>query len=108
LMAAHRSFGRNVWTTVGAQYHSHSAGRVWFEVEVLEAKGKVVVGFSGTNFRGSMVGYQDTESWSIYSELGGTFHGRYAPLPDFPLYTPLLSSSLSSASATYHGDNPAQ
>jgi hypothetical protein len=50
---------------------------VWFEVEVLEAQGKVVVGFAGTNFRGSMVGYQDTESWSVYSEPGGTFYGRH-------------------------------
>ena len=35
---------------VGAKNLCHSAGRVWYEVEVVEPKGFPMVGFAGTNF----------------------------------------------------------
>ena len=59
-------------------YLSQAAGRVWFEVEVVEAKGRALVGFAGTNFCGSMVGYEDAVSWGINAE-GKRYHGRYTP-----------------------------
>ena len=46
---------------------------MWFEVEVLEAKGEADVGFAGTNFRGTDVG-SDAVSWGIYSS-GKAYHG---------------------------------
>jgi hypothetical protein len=53
---------------------------VWFEVEVVEAEGVALVGFAGTNFRGSLVGYEDAMSWGI-DEDGKPYHGRYTPSP---------------------------
>jgi hypothetical protein len=49
-------------------------GRVWFEVEVLEAKGSALVGIAGTNFRGTATFGTDAASWSIYSDTGGVLH----------------------------------
>jgi hypothetical protein len=59
---------------------SQATGRVWFEVEVVEATGMALVGFAGTNFRGGMVGYKDAMSWGI-AEDGTPYHAMYAPSP---------------------------
>ena len=47
---------------------------------MVEAKGRALVGFAGTNFRGSMVGYEDAVSWGINAE-GKLYHGGCAPSP---------------------------
>ncbi len=58
----------------GAPFLSQAAGRVWFEVEVLEAKpnpqvqargSKLWVGFAGTNFRGTAEVGKDAASWVV-------------------------------------------
>jgi hypothetical protein len=58
---------------------------VWFEVEVVEAKGKALVGIAGTNFRDTATVGTSAESWSIFSNTGGTVHARHAlhsnPMP---------------------------
>jgi hypothetical protein len=41
-----------------------SSGELYFEVEVFEAKGKIFVGFAGSNFRAEYVGADD-KSWAI-------------------------------------------
>ena len=67
--------GRGGEAGTGAAYLSCGAGRVWFEVDVLEAKGWALVGFAGNNFRGSprpLVGF-DAVSWSI-DEGGQAYH----------------------------------
>ncbi len=54
---------------------------MWFEVEVLEATGAALVGFAGTNFRGTpepIVGI-DAISWSVYSQDGKSVHGSCPP-----------------------------
>ena len=49
-------------------YLSHSTGRLWFEVEVLEGRpysiASLVVGFAGTNFQGVWLG-KDERGWGI-------------------------------------------
>ena len=52
------------WVVVGAPALSRSSGKVWFELEVVEAEGEVYVGFAGTNFRAEYVGADET-SWSV-------------------------------------------
>jgi hypothetical protein len=62
----------------GAVHLCHSAGRVWFEVELVEASqsGHISIGFAGTNFRnsGQMFLGGNALSWGI-SETGSCFHG---------------------------------
>ena len=64
------SFDNNVcwissnWVLAGAAVLCLSAGKVYFEVEVCSAVGKVVVGFAGTNFLDEYVG-KDRTSWGI-------------------------------------------
>ncbi len=77
--------------SAGAAYLSCGAGRVWFEVEVLEAKGRTEVGFVGTNFRGTTVG-SDAVSWSIVED-GKKYHG-WCPAPFGPLWPPRIPSLL--------------
>ena len=63
------SFVGRCWTTVWAPYLTLSKGRVYFEVEVLEATGTLVVGFAGTRYSTDAkvdVG-DDAASWGIYS-----------------------------------------
>ncbi len=62
------------YACVGAAHLSCEAGRVWYEVEVMEARGEASVGFAGTNFRGTTVG-EDAVSWSIYLGGGQPYHG---------------------------------
>jgi hypothetical protein len=61
------------WASAGAPYLSQAVGCVWFEVEVVEAKGVALVGFAGTNFRGS----GDALPWSVFSGDGKPYHGGY-------------------------------
>jgi hypothetical protein len=65
--------------SAGAAHLSHTVGRVWFEVEVLEATGHLRVGFAGTNFRGTEVG-GDATLWALFQD-GGTRHGSAPPPP---------------------------
>ncbi len=63
--------------SVGAPYLCHSAGRVWFEVDLLEASPNmfVQVGFVGTSFCGSTLGLgEDAASWAVL-ENGNRRHG---------------------------------
>ena len=59
--------------SAGAEHLCHSAGRVWFEVEVLAASGYMEVGFAGTNFRGEQLG-ADERGWAIVKS-GAAKHG---------------------------------
>jgi hypothetical protein len=59
--------------SAGMVHLCHSAGRVWFEVEVLEAKGNLLVGYAGTCFHGPQVG-GDSASWAVLHD-GRTRHG---------------------------------
>ena len=67
----------NYSMAAGAVYLCHSSGLVYFEVEVLEAKGSLAIGFAGTNFNNDMVG-KDAISWAVVHENGKykTFHRR--------------------------------
>ncbi len=65
---------RGECASAGAAHLCTLAGRVWFELEVVEANGQALVGIAGTNFRGNVVG-SDAASWSIYSRDGGMLHG---------------------------------
>ena len=60
--------------SAGAAHLGRSAGRVWFEVEVLEASGDMVVGFAGSNFRGDTLG-ADERGWGIVKS-GAAKHRR--------------------------------
>jgi hypothetical protein len=55
---------------------------VWFEVEVVEAKGRALVGIAGTNFLGVNIPSVGTDaaSWSIYSDSGGLLHSRHVQI----------------------------
>ncbi len=60
--------------SAGAVHLCHSAGRVWFEVEVVEASIDMVVGFAGVNFREESLG-TDERGWGIV-ESGAVKHRR--------------------------------
>ncbi len=64
--------------TAGAGYLGRSAGKWFFEVEVLETaeRAMVTIGVAGINFRADLVG-EDDLSWAI-DEDGKTYH-RLAP-----------------------------
>ena len=62
------------WMSAGAEHMCASAGRVWFEVEVLAASGYMTVGFAGTNFRGEQLG-GDERGWGIVKS-GAAEHKR--------------------------------
>ena len=49
---------------LGAGYMGLSSGKVFFEIEVLEKKGKMYVGFAGTNFQEERLGLGQC-SWAI-------------------------------------------
>ena len=51
---------------VGAAWLTRATGKFYFEVEVCEAEGDLVVGLVGTNFQGKWVG-ADGLSWAIWS-----------------------------------------
>jgi hypothetical protein len=71
--------------SVGAAFLCQAAGRVWFEVEVVDAAGGLRVGLAGTNFRGTFVG-GDAASWAVYED-GETRHGYPTiPAPQPPEY----------------------
>ncbi len=82
------------WVAVGAAHLCTTAGRVWFEVEVVEARGNAMVGVAGTNFIGNTTVGTDSTSWGVYS-TGWSFHGRHtAAHSSFPLITPLFPTVL--------------
>jgi hypothetical protein len=93
--------------TVGAVHLGHSAGRVWFEVEVLEAKGSPKVGFAGTNFCVNHTTFDEeigsdqvsggATSWSVSSN-GETFHRCFPPPPPPP---PILLHMRMHPTSTY-------
>ncbi len=58
--------------SAGAPFLCRAAGRVWFEVEVLEASDFMVVGFAGTNFRGVE---KDRFGMMMIGELGANERG---------------------------------
>ncbi len=49
------------------------SGEHYFEVEVCEAVGEVVVGFAGANFQADYVGADD-KSWAIEDKHGDSYH----------------------------------
>jgi hypothetical protein len=58
-----------VYMSVGAPFLCLSAGRVWFEVDLLEASPNmfVQVGFVGTSFHGTSLGLgEEATSWAVY------------------------------------------
>ena len=56
------------WVTVAAPSPCwHARGELYFEVEVCEAVGEVLVGFAGANFQADIVTNDDT-SWAIYTD----------------------------------------
>ena len=72
--------GGSSWAAAGAPHLGNAAGRVWFEVEVVQAKGRALVGIAGTNFNGFPTVGTDAASWSIYLDTGagGVLHSRHA------------------------------
>ena len=60
--------------SAGAAHLGRSAGRVWFEVEVLETSFDMVVGFAGSNFREGQLG-ADERGWGIVKS-GAAKHRR--------------------------------
>jgi hypothetical protein len=77
--------------SVGAAFLCQSAGRVWFEVEELEALGQFRVGFAGTIFRDKEVG-EDAASWAV-STYGGTCHGSLSNYPSAPCINPSTAAA---------------
>jgi hypothetical protein len=54
------------WVTVAAPSPCwRTRGELYFEVEVGEAVGEVLVGFAGANFQAGIVA-NDDKSWAIY------------------------------------------
>ncbi len=64
------------YMSAGAAFLCQSAGRVWFEVEVLAVSDYMVVGFAGTNFRGALnpLG-ADERGWGV-AKSGAATHRR--------------------------------
>ncbi len=60
--------------SAGAAFLCQTVGRVWFEVEVVEASGDMTVGFAGTDFRGTTLG-EDKRGWGIVKS-GAAKHRR--------------------------------
>jgi Ran GTPase-activating protein (RanGAP) involved in mRNA processing and transport len=71
------------WATVGAPYLTLSSGLVFFEVEIIEAKGQLAVGFAGTQYRNDVTGEigDDKISWGVYSFDKNRHSDRADPLP---------------------------
>ena len=55
------------WVVVGSPALSRSSGKVFFELEVVEAVGEVFVGYAGTNFRAEYIG-ADEASWALCND----------------------------------------
>ena len=57
------------------------AGKVYFEVTVVEAAGRVCVGWAGTSFSGMEVGYdKEGASWGVL-DYGVAIHRQGPPKP---------------------------
>ncbi len=50
---------------VGAMQYCNSGGRIWFEVEVVEAQGFLVAGLMGTNARKLQDLYERGMAWLV-------------------------------------------
>ena len=78
------TFAGSTYATMGAPYLALSAGRVFFEVEVLEAPARATlgVGFAGTAYNGTAradVG-DDALTWAIFSFDKARHNARAKPL----------------------------
>ena len=68
--------GNNV--PAGLPWLACVAGKVYFEVTVVEAAGGVCVGWAGTSFSGTAVGSdEEGGSWGVYKD--GSSWNRRAP-----------------------------
>ena len=64
------------------------AGKVYFEVTVVEAAGDVCVGWAITSFIGTTVGIdKEGASWGVYKN-GSSYHRRTPSRPALPLPAP--------------------
>ena len=72
-------FSGSRWVTLWAPELSLSAGRAYYEVEVLEAAGTLAAGVAGARFRGGPGAWgelgDDAASWGVYS-FGRSAGGR--------------------------------
>jgi hypothetical protein len=59
---------------VGAAFLAAAGGRCYYEVEVLEAEGSLLVGFAGTNLGLCMKMGEDACSWGFYAGDGDGYH----------------------------------
>jgi hypothetical protein len=65
--------GSGTWFPVAAPSPCwRTSGELYFEVEVCEAVGRVLVGFAGANFQADGVG-DDDKSWAIFNS-GTPYH----------------------------------
>ena len=79
---------RSGWIPAGLPWLACVAGKVYFEVTVVEAAGGVCVGWAGTSLSGTAVG-RDTEgaSWGVWYD-GDPVHRRALPPPPPPSQSP--------------------
>ena len=86
--AGRRAARSDDWIAAGLPWLACVAGKVYFEVTVVEAAGHVYVGWAGTSFSGKAVG-RDKEgaSWGVYRD-GSKVHRPGTPPP------PLLPQTL--------------
>ena len=78
------SFHGRHWATLYAPYLTLPSGRVYFEVEVVEAKGLLAAGFAGTKYRSGVIGDlgDDKQSWGVYSFDKTRHDGVTAKFPE--------------------------
>ncbi len=62
-------------STVGAAFLTAAGGKYYYEVEVLEAQGRLFVGFAGTNLGPQCTTLGgDACSWSFFMRNGDGYH----------------------------------
>ena len=95
--------GNNV--PAGLPWLACVAGKVYFEVTVVEAAGHVYVGWAGTSFSGKAVG-RDKEgaSWGVYRD-GSKVHRPGTPPPSPP--PPNSEAALRRSDGRVAGHGPA-
>ncbi len=67
---------------VGAVQYCNSGGRIWFEVEVVEAQGALVAGLMGTNARKQEDLFERGMAWLVVHEgdKDMAMNGRVSPV----------------------------
>ena len=67
---------------VGAVQYCNSGGRIWFEVEVVEAQGLLVAGLMGTNARNIEDLFQGGMAWLVFhdGDKDMAMNGRVPPV----------------------------